>query len=251
MWMKRVTKRAALKNAKRIGFNPGTIIDVGFAYGTEGLFDLFPDARKILIEPVAEMEPVMQQFCRDNPGSSYVLAAASDTAGRQKMVVRQGVTGSGFHTKFQKENSERRKVATITLDQLVGELAPPKPYLIKLDVEGHEMHVLDGAKACLPDTEMVLMEIGTWADDHVRGRPSMMDLFRRMEEERFVFYDFLEPAYREVDGALYMFDAIFVKADSVLRAQRRHRDPEQAAKAREDKVEHAREALDQVLKKAD
>ena len=142
MWMKRVTKRAALKNAKRIGFSPGTIIDVGFAYGAERLFDLSPAARKILIEPVAEMEPVMQQFCRDNPGSSYVLAAASDTVGRQKMVVRQGVTGSSFHTKF-------------------------------------------------------------------------------------------------------------LKADSVLRAQRRRRDPQQAAKAREGKVEHARKALEQVLKKPD
>ncbi len=238
----RLSKRAALENAKRIGFRPETIIDVGFAYGTQGLFEVFEGTRNILIEPVAEMEPIMQKFCDEHPGSTYMVAAASDAPGRLKMVVRRGVTGSSFHTKFKKDDAEYRKVPLVTLDSVVAELNPPSPILLKLDVEGHELHALQGAVECLKHTEMVIMEIGTWAEDHVRGRASMMDLFNYMDRQGFVFYEFVEPGYRPIDGALYMFDAIFVKSDSILRQQRKHKSPEQAALARQAKELQAQSA---------
>ncbi len=87
------------------------------------------------------------------------------------------------------------------------------------------------------------MEIGTWAEDHPKGRPSMMDLFRFMEEQGFVFYEFVDPGYRPVDGALYMFDAVFVKTDSVLRRQRGHRTPEQLEASMRAKAEKIQTAL--------
>ncbi|OJU12461.1 MAG: hypothetical protein BGN86_12590 [Caulobacterales bacterium 68-7] len=79
---------------------------------------------------------------------------------------------------------------------------------------------------------MVILEIGTWAEDHGKGRPSMMDLFRFMEEHGYVFYEFIDPGYRPIDDALYMFDAVFVKTDSVLRKVRSHKTAAQVEKAR-------------------
>lgn len=239
--VERLSKKAILENARRIGFRPGTIIDVGFALGTEGLFEVFEDVKHVLLDPIQEAAPAMERFCQEHAGSIYFLAAASDAEGVLKMVARKGVTGSSFHTKFKREDAQLRDVPTVTLDSIVIENELPKPYLLKLDVEGHELHVLRGAEAsCLQDTEMVIMEIGTWAEDHPRGRPSMMDLFRYMEDHGFVFYEFAEPGYRPIDGALYMFDAVFVKTDSVLRQERSHKTPEQAAiarKAKEDNVQ--------------
>jgi len=241
--VERLSKKAILENARAIGFRPGTIIDVGFAFGTEGLFEVFDDVHHVLLDPIQEAEPAMQRFCQDHPGSIFFVAAASDAEGVLKMVARKGVTGSSFHTKFKKESAEMRKVPTITLDKIVRENELPKPYLLKLDVEGHELHVLKGAEQCLQDAEMVIMEIGTWAEDHPKGRPSMMDLFRYMEDHGFVFYEFAEPGYRPIDGALYMFDAVFVKIDSVLRRERSHKTPEQAAISRQVKEDNVRAML--------
>ena len=241
--VERLTKRAVLENTRQIGFRPGTIIDCGFAFGTDGLFDVFEGVRHVLIDPVQEAEPAMVRFCEQHPGSIYRVAAVSDEVGVLRMVTRPGITGSSFHTKMLKTADKYRDVPTITLDGLTAELDLPKPYLLKLDVEGHELHVLRGAEKALLDTEMVIMEIGTWAEDHRRGRPSMMDLFRFMEDHDFVFYEFVEPGYRPIDGALYMFDAVFVKTGSVLRQVRRHKSPEQAQLARQTKEENARNAL--------
>ncbi len=40
-------------------------------------------------------------------------------------------------------------------------------------------------------------------------------------------YEFVDPGYRQVDGAMYMFDAIFVRRNSIVRAQRSPKSPEQ------------------------
>ena len=48
---------------------------------------------------------------------------------------------------------------------------------------------------------------------------------------------------RPIDGALYLFDAVFVPKDSVLRRQRANKTPEQAAAADAVKREHAELAL--------
>ena len=225
--VERLTKRAVLENTKSIGFRPGTIIDVGFAVGTEGLYDVFEGVRHVLIDPVAEAEAAMAQFCAAHPGSIYFVAAASDSEKPLRIVALPGITGSSAHRKHDAAVGELREAPSITLDRIVAENDLPKPYLVKIDVEGHELSVLKGATQCLKDAEMVIMEIGTWAEQRPKGRPSMMDLFRFMEDAGFVFYEFVEPGYRSVDGALYMFDAVFVKTDSPLRQVRTHKTPEQ------------------------
>lgn len=241
--VERLSMKAVLQNCRKIGFRPGTVIDVGYAFGTAGLQETFDDARHVLIDPMVETVPGMKKFCAEHPGSIWFNAGASDQEGELQLIARKGVTGSSFHTKFKPKdpgNSEKRAVPLITLDKVVRENDLPGPFLLKLDVEGHELHALNGAlEHCLPKAEMVILEIGTWAEDHDKGRPSMMDLFRFMEDHGYVFYEFIDPGYRPIDGALYMFDAVFVKTDSVLREVRSHKTPEQHSKAQEVKEARA------------
>jgi len=238
----RQSRRAVLENARDAGFRPGTIIDVGFFVGTEGLYGIFEDTHHLLIEPVAEVEPAMKAFCETHPNSSYVVAAASDEPGSKPMVVRRSVGGSSFHGTLKVEDAETREVPTITLDQLVRERQPPKPYLLKLDVEGHELHVLRGAReACLKDAEMVILEVNTWREDRKRGGASLMDLFGFMDQQGFIFYDFIEPCYRPLDGALAVFDGVWVKTDSVLRQVRSFRNKQQYEATRHYKEQKAQQ----------
>ena len=242
----RLSMKAVLENCRKIGFRPGTVIDVGFAYGTAGLQQTFDTARHVLIDPMRETVPGMERFCAEHPGSVWYNVGASDQDGELELVARKGVTGSSFHTKFKVKDpepgAERRSVPLTTLDKIVAENDLPAPFLLKLDVEGHEMHALRGAlQHCLPKAEVVILEVGTWAEDHPKGRPSMMDLFRFMEDQGFVFYEFIDPGYRPIDGALYMFDAVFARRDSVLRQTRSHKNEAQVAKSLRAKTRRAAE----------
>ena len=236
----RQTRRAVLENARDNGFHPGTIIDVGFAVGTEGLYGVFEDVHHLLIEPVAELEPAMARFCQTHPNSSYLVAAVSETAGEQSMVVRRVVGASSFHGTLKTGDAEMRQVPTFSLDQLVRERDLPKPYLLKMDIEGHELHALRGAReVCLEDTEMVILEVNTWMETRKRGSASMMDLFTFMDAHGFVFYDLIEPNYRPHDKALAVFDGVWVKTDSILRSKRSHRGAEDRSISKERKAGRA------------
>jgi len=242
----RLKMRAVLENAKAAGFRPASIIDVGFATGTTGLHDVWDDVRRLIIEPVAEAEPTMIRFCQEHPGASYEVAAASDAPGQRAMAVRPAISNSSFHVKLKGDHCEARMIPLVTLDELVVKHDLPGPYLLKMDVEGHELHVLRGAlETCLPRTEMVIAEVGTWLDARPKGRASMMDVFRFMEDHGFSFYDIIEPAYRPLDGALYMFEAVFVRPDSILREKTSVRTAEQAAENLKVKQARADAALSQ------
>lgn len=235
----RQARAAVLENAKRAGLNPGTIIDVGFAIGTPGLFGVFEDAQIMLIEPIAEMEPAMQAFCREHPKARYVVAAASDENGEKTFMARRSVGVSSFHAGLKTGDAEARQVRTVTLDTLVRDYDLPGPFLIKMDVEGHELHVLRGAVETLKATDLVILEVGVWNDNRKRGSASMMDLYRFMEEQGFSFYDYIEPHYRPLDGALAGFDGAWARTDGVLRQNRSYRTPEESAAKREARIKNS------------
>lgn len=235
----RLRRRAVLENAKAAGLAPGAVIDVGFAIGTEGLFGVFEGAQNFLIEPIAEMEPAMKAFCEKNPNSRYLLAAASEENGVKRMVARRAVGASGFHSNPKVGDAEHRDIPTVTLDSVIRDYALPGPFVIKMDVEGHELHVLRGASETLRQTELIMLEISVWNDIRRRGSASLMDVFRFMEEAGFGFYDIIEPHYRPLDGALAVFDGVWARNDGALRTSFSFRSPEQAAQAQKSQAQKA------------
>ena len=71
--------RGTLERAKKLGFNPQTIFDVGATRGTAALYDAFPHAHHILIEARKE-----NRFCLNDISSKvekvdHILAAATES----------------------------------------------------------------------------------------------------------------------------------------------------------------------------
>src|SRR5262249_46087545 len=84
----------AMSFLKGRGFNPGTIIDVRVPEGTAGLYEHFPEAQILLIDPVPGSEPFMKALCEKYPRASYHMAAAGAERGRLMFSVDPAVSGS-------------------------------------------------------------------------------------------------------------------------------------------------------------
>src|SRR5512134_1272129 len=69
--------RGSLKHIKRLGFEPRTVLDVGAAAGTPELYNAFPKARHILIEPLEENRPRLEEVKKKYGNVEYILAAAT------------------------------------------------------------------------------------------------------------------------------------------------------------------------------
>jgi FkbM family methyltransferase len=206
---RRSTLSSALRRLKALGFSPQTVIDVGVATGTPALYDTFPEARHVLVEPLAEFKGDLDRIVAGLPRAEYVLAAASERAGDVKL----NITGNAFltsrHTlRDQPEGvGEQRTVPGVALDDIWRTRQLRGPCILKVDVEGDELAVLEGAHEVLQSCEYLILEVEI--REIFIGRPTLDLVARRLAERGFVLDDLLELGYGPT-GDLHVLDAAFV-----------------------------------------
>jgi FkbM family methyltransferase len=223
----RRTATAVLEHVKQQGFKPAAVIDVGVAWGTPELYDAFPDARFLLVEPLDTYTEALEQIKR-RLDADYVLAAAGPEPGSITINVHRAPTLSSTlgQWKGKDEGGERRKVPVVRIDDLVAERSLPGPYVVKVDVEGAELDVLAGGLVTLEQTELVLLEVNLF--QFLPGQPQLHDVVAWMKEHGFVTYDFYGGHLRLLDGALAMVNMAFVREDGRFRQSHEFATPAQA-----------------------
>lgn len=210
----RASMREGLYHLRKLGFEPMTVIDVGVAFGTPELYETFPSAKHLLVEPLVEYEPVMQRICGQYD-AEYVLAAA----GAENSIMRLGVSQEPEASSLLTADIEAstRVVQVVRLDDLCAERRLPAPYLIKVDVQGAELLVLDGATTILQETEAIILEVSLFS---FFGVPEFAEVIAYMRERGFVAYDLFGGCNRPFDNARAQVDILFVKENGIFRESR-------------------------------
>lgn len=201
--------------AREFGFSPGTIVDVGVNTGTPGLYDDFPNAKYLLIDPVAENEVFMKHMCSTLKDGRYVIAAAGPEAGFMTLSVHPGIGGSrlvdavGRHS-----DGEDREVKVVTLDDFSADNDAEGPFVIKVDVEGAELAVLAGAERILSETEILILETRLV---RIGKAPDLTDTLAFLDARGFAAYDIIDRNYHKVDRTLKQFDLVAVRKNGYFR----------------------------------
>jgi FkbM family methyltransferase len=217
--LERQSLYGALRHARRLGIRPASVIDVGAAFGTPELYDLFPEARHVLVEPLDTYRPFLEAVVARYPHMEYVIAAATSRPGPVTMHVHADLVGSSMYVETEDSsglNDTPQSVPGLTLDDLCAERSIPGPYLIKVDVQGAELDVLAGAARVLEQTDYIVLETSLFG--FYKHGAQLYDVLRFMCERGLVPYDLVGPAYRPLDGALAQVDVAFVKQDGPLRS---------------------------------
>jgi FkbM family methyltransferase len=228
----RHTLRGTLEQAKRMGFEPRTVIDIGAAIGTFELYETFPKARHILIDPLEENRPYLERIVSRLEDAEYIIAAAAERSGTLTLNVHRDLFASSLCSEYEGRDVDGtpRTVPAITLDEVCEERQLEGPYLIKVDVQGAELNVLAGADQVLKDTEYIVLEVCLMG--FFIGGPQLYDVAAYMKERAFVVYDILDYAYRPLDGAMSQVDMAFVKESGRFR-----RDHSYATKVQREAIE--------------
>jgi len=207
-----------LDHVSRLDFRPQTVIDVGVANGTFELYEAFPNARHLLIEPLEEFKPALEKITRQF-NAEYVIAAASDKVGRIAINVHSILDGSSILKEVEGSHVDgvERVVPAVTIDYLCNERNLIGPYLIKVDVQGAELQVLNGGRKTLEETELVILEVHLF--QFFVNSPQFYDVVSYMKDRGFVVYDCFGGYHRPLDGALAAMDVAFVKESGQFRKQ--------------------------------
>lgn len=131
------------------------LFDVGANRGTwtAQLRGLFPTAKFFLFEP----QPACLEILEQNrpPDSVLIPHAVSSVCGEPVQLYSSGKTDSkaSLHQRrdsyFSDWNFSTHEATTVTLDDTIREYELDRVDFLKMDVEGHELNVLEGAKASL------------------------------------------------------------------------------------------------------
>lgn len=203
--MRSPKKTEALAILRDRGVEVKTVLDVGVQHGTPELLEAYPDAHHVLFEPVEEYFKVIRQ---EYANYSYELAnvAVSDETGTIPLKVSRKLQGMDIsHSTMvfdgQAEQSETRPVSMVRLDDFMASNNAPAPYLLKIDIDGHELKALRGAEETLSKSSVVIVECVH------NALPQRIDFLLK---RGFRLFDLVEPAY--YDGVFWQCDAIFIRA---------------------------------------
>jgi len=139
------------------GLSPRTVIDVGVAAGTPELYEAFPGAYQVLIEPLHEFERGLRRILAEYDGE-YHLTAVGASEGRASLRLDASLAMSSLLEPAEPRPGSRREVPIATLDALFRERRWAGPFGLKIDVEGYEHRVVEGAAELLRETEFVIAE---------------------------------------------------------------------------------------------
>ena len=148
---------------RRRGFAPATVIDVGAGRGTPLLYRVFPDAVHVMIEPLREFEDDLRRIAATRRGAQYLPTAIGAREGTATINVSPDCLLESSLNEVRWREADpamiAREVPVTTLDDLLAEHGWTGPFAIKIDTEGFEHRVIEGATATLAQTQLVIAEV--------------------------------------------------------------------------------------------
>src|SRR5215831_809680 len=140
---------------ERLHFNPNHIIDVGANHGgwTRTAMRYFPRALYTLVEPQQHLRPSVQDL-EVKHQVRWINAGCADSPGYLPLAGAEQDHSSSFCTAQPGQTTILVEIKT--LDQIVA--GNPIPDLVKIDAEGYDLKVIEGAKSLLGKTDVFLVE---------------------------------------------------------------------------------------------
>jgi FkbM family methyltransferase len=190
----------------RIDFE--TVIDVGASNGCWSL-ELqrhFPGKSHLLVEANPIHEASLIAVCNANPTWHYVLKAAG---GKEGSLYFDDSDPQGGHLSEKPLSANYKPFPVTTLDSEVSRLGLRPPFLIKLDVHGVEVPILEGASNTLKLCEILVIECYNFPS--VAPCLSFWEMCTWMSSKGFLPLDIHDILYREYDHSFWQLDLLFAR----------------------------------------
>ncbi len=197
-----------------------TIFDIGANVGQSAkeYRRLFPAAQIYCFEPVPSAYHTLATWAKSQNGKVTPLNLA---LGNRTDVLDfnhhtdHSVSSSLLETTTtlqqlypQTANKETIKVAVKPLDELLPDLVIQPDLLVKMDVQGYEMNVIEGAQALLQATSACILEITLIP--FYKNQPTFIDLVQALDKLDLAYAGNLSQAYTKVGNPMFI-DAVFTK----------------------------------------
>ena len=213
-----VTDRERMRLLSRLGLPIRHFFDVGASNGrwSSRISQDFPDAAFDLFEPLIDHAPAYQRemettLARHPRFRLHKVALGPECKRTTMFLYPDNLIGStALPLEATPAGARRVEVDMITLDHAVECFQLPPPQVIKMDTQGCELSILEGARQTLPHVSVLLLEC--WlARAYGSPTPLLMEVADWLRQFNFHLWD-LGIAWRDDDGTLVAQDCFFLSA---------------------------------------
>lgn len=202
---------------KNLGFDPKHIVDVGANRGTwtRNALQYFPDAHYTMFEPQAYLSASFSDLLK-NPKIKFYAKGAGPCSGMMDLTTSE--RDDSFSFSFSKEEAQARgrtqvKAPVVALDEFLPTLSLPQPDLVKIDAEGWDLEVLQGAENTIGNAQVVLMEAAVMSKAFTN---SVAKTTQAMGDRGFCVFDITDLNRTQKHNALWLIELAFVKQGGAL-----------------------------------
>jgi FkbM family methyltransferase len=208
--------RLRFEHLQKLGLDLHHFFDVGASNGcwSGRISKSFPDATFDLFEPLVDHAPTyrkrMKRALARHPRFRLHKVALGAECKKTKLYITDNLFGSTALELGATAPVDWKwiEVDMLTIDYLVKEFQLPVPQVIKIDTQGCELSILQGAKEMLPQVNVLLLEC--WLiRAYGRSNPLLIEIADWLQSFGFHLWD-VGGSWRDTDGTLGSLDCFFL-----------------------------------------
>jgi FkbM family methyltransferase len=203
-----------LGSIKRLGFSPKHIVDIGANHGswTRKAIEFFPDADYTLFEPQDHLRVYIEDMVAAGRKIRWVGAGVGDSSGKLPFSISVRDDSSTFLQPRQGA-AQQTVVEVKTLDEFFATSQLAIPEMVKIDAEGFDVKILNGATKLLGKTEIILAEAAV-CNPEFENKCEV--LVKKMADSGYSLIDLTELIRSPKHGLLWLCEMAFLRKDSRL-----------------------------------
>jgi FkbM family methyltransferase len=202
---------------KRMQYEPIHVVDIGANHGgwSRQILAAFTDVWLSLFEPQSDLAPHLANLdAKSNVRIQYVGIGDKDTTAAFTIHDRDDSSSFSYTPEQAKQAGFRQvQIEILKLDTALKAGGFPPPDIIKIDAEGLDLAVLDGAGESLKSAQIVFIEASI---SNPKYANTLERVIGKMDELGFRIWDFTDLNRVPSSGLLWLVEAVFVRKGSRL-----------------------------------
>jgi FkbM family methyltransferase len=203
---------------KKVNFTPKHIVDVGANHGTwtREALKYFPDAYFTMVEPQYWLKESFNDLLESNSKIRFYPVGAGKQSGTFKFTIVDRDDSCTF--KFTQEEAmlqgyKQLDLPITTINEVLSKQDIFFPDIVKIDAEGLDLEVLEGASECFGKTEIFMVEAAIVSKQMPN---TFLTLTSYMDKNGYTLFDITDLNRPFKLRVLWLTELVFVKKGGVL-----------------------------------
>lgn len=199
-------------------FHPQAIYDIGANKGTwtRECVKYFPNATYYLFEPQVNLNKDVEINLKDFKNYHLFNVGVGNANNEINFTIHERDDSCSFsftEDEAKKNGFKQIKLPVVKLETFVNENKLESPTILKIDAEGLDLEVLEGAGQLINDIEVILIEVGILNKNIVN---SALNVLTYLDDKGFRLFDITDINRPFNNRALWLCEFVFIKKDGFL-----------------------------------